>query len=467
MAQPGSIDPARFLSHIKAAREADDLLVPYYQPVAPEEESVSALRRHRRRATNDVSTVMKTVSLVEEDGTLYWRDGIPARPVSRARRARRGAAPLEDGSLVLTKNFPALAPNKVVEAMGAIDRRLNDAVDGSTLAAKIRQLRRTGAGRFELSEPVDSAPFSGRTLLFVHGTFSNAGNMLGEFTVAGGPGERFLSRAMTGAGKYDRVLFFDHATLSVSPVINALELGRALAGSSGQIDVIAHSRGGLVVRWWLEAFGSSLRVAANTKVRAVLAGCPLHGTSLAAPDKIQHAMSLLSNVGTFAEKTLALGGLSNPFLWVAGKLIEVIVSVAGALAKTPLVDALSALVPGMCGQSAVENNHEINRLRIGPAAVDPAYYAIISNFETDDPGWRFWKNFRKDRALDMASDIVFPRENDLVVDTWSMTDLGVPKLKLAGDPCDFKTSKTVWHCNYFRQPESIDYIADSFRLKVN
>ena len=161
-------------------------------------------------------------------------------------------------------------------------------------------------------------------------------------------------------------------------------------------------------------------------MRAVLAGSPLHGTSLAAPDKLQHAMSLISNIGTFAEKTLELAGTANPFLWVGGKLIEVIVSVTGALAKTPLVDALVALVPGLAGQSAVNNNHEINRLRLGPCAVDPLYYAIQSNFETQNPGWKFWRNFRKDRIADLAADIVFPGKNDLVVDTGSMTDFGVP-----------------------------------------
>lgn len=466
MPQHGSVDPGRFLSHIEASRREKNLFLGLYQMPDPEEQTVAALRRHRRRATNDLTSAIKTVSLVEEDGTLYWRDGVPARPVTRARRGRRGIEGIRGGSLVLTKDFPTLAPNKVIAAVGAIDRRLNTAIDES-LRSRLRPLRQAAGGGFELSDKDVAGPFSGRTLLFVHGTFSNAGNMLSEFRVPGSRAERFLTRAMTGARKYDRVLFFEHPTLSVSPVINALELGRALAGSSGQIDVIAHSRGGLVVRWWLEAFGNSLRLASNAKVRAVLAGSPLHGTSLAAPDKIQHAMSLLSNIGTFAEKTLSLVGLSNPFLWVAGKLVEVIVSVAGGLAKTPIVDALSALVPGLCGQSAVNNNHEINRLRVGPVAVEPAYYAIMSNFETQNPGWRFWRNFRKDRALDLAGDIVFPGDNDLVVDTWSMTDLGVPRLKLAGKPCDFGTSETVWHCNYFRQDKSIDYIADAFRLELN
>jgi hypothetical protein len=143
------------------------------------------------------------------------------------------------------------------------------------------------------------------------------------------------------------------------------------------------------------------------------------------------------------------------------------VSVTGALAKTPLVDALTALIPGLAAQSRVSNNHELSRLRIGPVAVDPAYYAIKSNFETKNPGWRFWRNFRKDRVGDLAADVVFPADNDLVVDTTSMDDFGVPKLKLAGAACDFGTSETVWHCNYFRQEKAIDHIADAFRVPLD
>lgn len=458
---PSASDPGLFLSHIEACRREDDLFKGLYVDVEPEEQTVASLRRRRRRAVNDIDSTMKVVSLVEEGGTLYWRDGIPSRPAAR-RRGRRGLDATEQGALVLAKEFPTLAPNKIIAAIGAIDRRLNAAI-GESLQSRLRAVRQTPGGSFVLQDADVSGPFAGRTLLCVHGTFSNAANMLSEFMTPDGRGLRFLNKA---AKKYDRLLFFDHPTLSVSPVINALELGRAMAGSSGQIDVIAHSRGGLVVRWWLEAFGSSLRLASNAQVRAVLAGSPLHGTSLAAPDKIQHAMSLLSNIGTFAEKTMNLVGLSNPFLWVAEKLVEVIVSVTGALARTPLIDALTALVPGLSGQSAVNNNHELNRLRIGPCAVDPAYYAIISNFETSNPTWRFWRNFRKERLADLATDVVFPGDNDLVVDTLSMTDFGVPRLRLAGASCDFGTSDEVWHCNYFRQPKSINYIASRFSLPL-
>jgi pimeloyl-ACP methyl ester carboxylesterase len=465
MPQHISEGPARFQSHVEADSDVSDLFDGLHADFDPERNSVAGLRRRRRRASNSPENPIKTVSLVEQDGVLYWRDGIPARSPTLHRRRRRGAEPSAEGSLVLAKEFPVLAPNKVIAAIGAIDQRLNPEIAAS-LRSRLRPLRQGSDETFVLDKTDVTGPFSGRTLLFVHGTFSNAKNMLEEF-IASKRGLRFLNRATHGAKKYDQVVFFEHPTLSVSPVINALELGRAFAGSTGQIDVIAHSRGGLVVRWWLEAFGNSLRVTAATPVRAILAGSPLRGTSLAAPDKIQNAMSLVSNIGTFAEKTLNLVGVANPFLWVAGKLVEVIVSVTGALAKTPLVDALVALVPGLSGQSAVDNNHELDRLRLGPCVVDPSYYAIKSNFETQNPGWRFWRNFRKDRAGDLAADIVFPGDNDLVVDTWSMTELGVPKLKLAGPSRDFGNSGTVWHCNYFRQDKTINYIAENLGIALD
>jgi pimeloyl-ACP methyl ester carboxylesterase len=453
-------DPGRFRSQITASEDYQTLFDGLYREYDDERESVAGLRRRRRRASNNPDDPIKTVSLIEQEGVLYWRDGIPGADLpSRRRATRRGLPTTPSGTLVLAKQFPVLAPNQVMAAIGAIDQRLNPSIEAS-LFSRLRQLQ-GGNGNFTLGADING-PFSGRTLVLVHGTFSNAANMLGEFALTE-EGRRFLSDAMGGARKYDRVVFFEHATLAVTPVLNALELGRAFAGSSGQIDVIAHSRGGLIVRWWLEAFGSSLHLAVDKPVRVVFAGSPLHGTSLAAPDKLQGAMSLLSNIGSFAEMTLNLVGPANPFLWVAGKLVEVIVSVTGALAKTPLIDALVALIPGLAGQSAVSNNYELNRLRLGPCAVDPLYYAVKSNFETPDPGWKFWQYFRLQNVGNAAADVVFPRENDLVVDTWSMTDLGGPEFTLiVRDVQDFGTSPKVWHCNYFRQPETIDFITAKF-----
>ena len=195
-----------------------------------------------------------------------------------------------------------------------------------------------------------------------------------------------------------------------------------MAGSSGTIDVVAHSRGGLVVRWWLEAFGSSLPGERAGARRA--GGLAAHGTSLAAPDKIQHAMSLISNIGTFAEKTMSLVGVANPFLWVAGKLIEVIVSVTGALAKTPLVDALAALVPGLAGQSAVDNNHEMNRCGSVPARRSGVLRHPVE-LRDREPDLAVLAQLPQGSGRRPGRRHRFPGDNDLVVDTWSMTDFGV------------------------------------------
>ena len=481
MPQDASDDPGRFQAHVDAWDEDQQLFKGLHQTYDDEMESIGGLRRRRRRASNTAGDPIKTVSLVEEDGVLFWRDDVPAPVAAPARldigprarrRLRRAGIPLPPvqespemghGPLVLTRTFPVLAPNRIVAAVGAIDRKLNPAVDVA-LRSRLRPLRKAADGSFVLMDEADiTGILEGRTLLFVHGTFSNAANMLDEFK-ATDEGLRFLKAVTGGAKKYDNVVFFEHATLAVSPVLNALELGRFFARASGRIDVIAHSRGGLVVRWWLEAFGKSLSVLPGMPVRAILVGSPLRGTSLAAPDKLQGVLSLLSNIGSFAQATLNLVGPANPFLWVAGKLVQVVVSATGALARTPLVDGLVALVPGLSGQSAVENNHEIDRLRLGPCAVDPQYYAVQSNFETPDPGWKFWQNFRAMRAGDLAANAVFEGPNDLVVDTRFMTDLGVPNLRLADSPCDFGTSDTVWHCNYFRQPKTIGYLAEKLGL---
>jgi hypothetical protein len=477
MPQDASEDPLRFQAHVAAWDKHEKLFAGLYQDYDAEKESIGGLRRRRKAAANDSDAPIKTVSLIEKDGILLWCDDVPAEDEPskldigpRRRRLRRRAgqpvpelptpAEMKDGPLVLTRAFAVLKPNKIVAAVGAIDRELNPALD-ELLHSRLRPLRKDPGGTFRLDDTDVKGTLAGRTLLFVHGTFSNSKNMLGEFE-ATERGRRFLDKAISGAKKYDNVVFFEHATLAVSPLINALELGRFFAASSGRIDVIAHSRGGLVVRWWLEAFGKSLGVLPAMPVRAVLVGSPLNGTSLAAPDKLQGVLSLISNMGAFAEATLNLVGPANPFIWVAGALVHVVVSATGALARTPLVDGLVALIPGLCGQSAVNNNHELNRLRQGPCAVDPRYYAVQSNFQIKRGSkWKFWAYFAK-AAADTATNAIFTGPNDMVVNTASMIDFGVPRLGLHKPACNFGTAEEVWHCNYFRQEKTIAYIETNF-----
>ena len=48
-----------------------------------------------------------------------------------------------------------------------------------------------------------------------------------------------------------------------------------------------------------------------------------------------------------------------------------------------------------------------------------------------------------------------------------MTDFGVPALELDALPCDFGTSDTVWHCSYFRQDKTINYLSEKLKLGID
>ena len=90
-------------------------------------------------------------------------------------------------------------------------------------------------------------------------------------------------------------------------------------------------------------------------------------------------------------------------------------------------------------------------------------HAISSNFEpapSTAPFWQFWKHFRGlgGALLDSGADAIFKGPNDLVVDTDAMTFLRNARLPTAR-VLDFGTNGTVHHCDYFRQPRTVAFIA--------
>ncbi|MFO1322311.1 MAG: CHAT domain-containing protein [Burkholderiales bacterium] len=92
--------------------------------------------------------------------------------------------------------------------------------------------------------PVDDAALAadarGPYLLFIHGTGSNTNGGFGDLKRSAPADWRAL------AGRYgDRILAFEHRTFSESPIENALALAKALP-QGATVDVVTHSRGGLV-----------------------------------------------------------------------------------------------------------------------------------------------------------------------------------------------------------------------------
>jgi hypothetical protein len=416
--------------------------------------SAGQRRRATRRGRPD--PVHRAALFLNRAGVLEWRFDAPAA-AARALPGRRGRAggatdaDLPDGDLVDMFEFETLDANSVGVFLSKADLRFNDRLANN---ARMWHLAPPAAPGGDPVATVVTKPLKGskKRLVLVHGTFSQSQALVDGIRRSGNADAFYKSVFKT----YDEVLAFEHPTLAVSPVLNALDLHRELAGIDGPLDLIAHSRGGLVTRWAIETFGLPA-----TSIRAVLVGSPLGGTSLASPPRLRATLGLLTNIGTALKGAGALTTAYAPFLIAPLALLKVATSVVGVVANSPVIDCTIAMIPGLAAQSRVGNNAELTRLRVLPHRGSAEYYVVTSDFQPEDPGWRFWKWFRGRRIANAAADKIFPGSNDLVVDTDSMSDLpGGHKAKKA-----FGANATVHHTNYFEQPNTLSFIMDSLKMK--
>jgi CHAT domain len=92
---------------------------------------------------------------------------------------------------------------------------------------------------------------SDKTLVFLHGTASNTSGSFKALSIASGQTELSIVRNTTPEWRKlrdeyrERILSFEHRTLSQNPVDNAFELASLLPDSS-TLHLVSHSRGGLV-----------------------------------------------------------------------------------------------------------------------------------------------------------------------------------------------------------------------------
>ncbi len=427
--------------------------VDVYAPEAyrGDEEPIRKKRRMRRRGF-DVDDPRLAMTLTEVDGVLRWSDGYGYRRTTGLRRSRMGLG--VEGEIVAPINFEKLEPSKIGEYLQTLDKKLTPQCDFEHPELGMRELVK------ESWQNPGVKPISkGRLLIFIHGTFSKSDMFLEELRKSS-EGKSLLKKIQSKKN-YDQVLAFDHATLTLSPVLNAMDLANMFQGCKADVDVICHSRGGLVTRWWLETYSQG-----RGATRAVLVGSPLAGTSLAAAPRLRAAVNLLTNVARVLEKGAALASTSFPFFTVITGLLKVLGSIGTIAAKTPAFDAAVALIPGLASQAMVSNNEELNRLnRI--CTTNPDYFAVRSEFKPVDPGWEFWKYFTQagDRIKDWAADLVFEKPNDLVVDSASMTVLAKPPNAVDIKKLyDFKENPKVYHTVYFQQDETAKFISDCLKL---
>jgi hypothetical protein len=411
------------------------------------EVSIGRVRRRGRSVDDDIGIL----TLIDVDGVLLWEDGAVSVSTSGRRRAG-GGMPRVDGEVVTQLKYQKpLGANAVINQLYALDGSLTPRAAGVPECCQLLEYDQTTWQATPVSQPAAT----GRILLLVHGTFSNSEKLVADLL-----GTKTFLEQIAAAG-YTQVLGFDHFTVSRPPFVNAAELARLFAGSTAELDIVCHSRGGLVTRWFTEMLDRQ----STRKRRIVFVGCPLQGTSLADPTSLRHGLTLLTNIGKVLGSSFGL----VPFLAAASGLMQIFSSIGTFAAKSPLVDVGVGLVPGVAAMSRIQRNAELIALNYGTPTARNDYFAVCGTFKTEDVGWKFWRLFNKMKAADLAAEyLVFEQDNDLVVDTSSMTHHvfgAMPDFKDLTRFCVFDAASGVHHTAYFKDPRTLDFIVSAFGIR--
>jgi pimeloyl-ACP methyl ester carboxylesterase len=263
-----------------------------------------------------------------------------------------------------------------------------------------------------------------RALLLVHGTFSRAHSAFGALPA---PVLTALQERYPGG-----VIAFDHFTLSEDPRANVERLVRLLPPESSlDVDVLTHSRGGLVARVLAERFGDIDGDARSVRIgRVVFVGTPNGGTVLADAEHVGDLIDTYTNVLNF----LPDNGVTE--------VLDGIITVAKVIAV--------GTIGGLDGIGSMVRDGPFLRDWLNGAGGEQAeYYAIASDYEPADRGLR---DFAKDRL----TDALFGEHNDLVVPTGGVGGANGANGFPIADPLMLDASAAVGHTRYFADDQVQD-----------
>ncbi len=283
-----------------------------------------------------------------------------------------------------------------------------------------------------------------RVLLFIHGTASS---------LAGGYADVNKTILQALRKEYPIILGYDHFTLSKTPEDNAKEM-RASLEESGllakgvKIDVVTHSRGGLVLRSLVELTAGGF----ENVDKVIMVACPAGGTNLANPEKwdsVANMINLLTNIFAYTG-----GAPLKVFFGLVGGLVKF----AASRIKNP--DAIPGIWAMNPDSSFISNlNKEGNGIKGGPVT----YNTIGSNFEPSG----VFKGGIKDDIADGIADAFFGDKNDLVVDTDNMM-VNWPKGVVCNAESNYRFApdEHVYHLNYFGQAETYRKFQEYFGVNL-
>jgi pimeloyl-ACP methyl ester carboxylesterase len=369
-----------------------------------------------------------------EDGSLSWHlaDDVPPTTAPdrggerRTYRIPRAVVPVDEREPAQTRGVLGAIGKKILKVLvfplvdpvlGKVGDHFARRWEGKNRLNRVRWMRVDDYRRGQAPSFTegDWATFrEGRGLLLVHGTFSTPHGGFG-----GLPPETMEALHATYDG---RVAAYEHHSVSVTPKENAEFLARLVPdGPPLEVDLVTHSRGGLVGREIASA--GALRVAGM-----VMVASPNAGTALADREHLSDLLDRVTDLAQFVPDN----GVTDTLGLVLAVLKQLAVGAVGGL------DGIMAMNP------AEDYLEELNA-RPAPAAV---VRAIAADYEParGAPLARV--------ARDGATDLVFKlADNDLVVPTlgcWDVDDA-------PGFPIDERlvldASASVDHNSFFRQPE--------------
>ncbi len=335
-------------------------------------------------------------------------------PPTEAVTLGRGLVRVVGGKVATSIAFPLLDP-----VFGKVGERFAAAWEAKRRPYRFRTFTPDDYTVDDAPEPDWGRLAAGRSLLFVHGTFSRAHTAFGAM-----PGELLgeLHRRYDG-----RVFAFDHFTLSDDPRRNVEWFHDHLpAGVGLDLDIISHSRGGLVSRVLAEKAGAMAGQGRPVTVGGIVfVASPNAGTVLAEPEYVGDLIDSYTNMLQF---------LPGPHVVdVFEGVITVVKQVAvGAVAG---LDGLRAMRPG---------GEFLSWLNAG--ALPPArYHAVTADYEPQVAGWRRL-------TVNRLVDGVFHEPNDLVVPTaGTFAANGSSRFPIA-EPHQLRGTDGVDHTGYFANP---------------
>jgi pimeloyl-ACP methyl ester carboxylesterase len=267
-----------------------------------------------------------------------------------------------------------------------------------------------------------------RVLLFIHGFNSNITNSNPIYWI-----EELAPR-------YDAILGYNHPTISRDPIQNAAELLAMVPPDVRlNVDVIAHSRGGLVARSLVELQPVDPKLHIQ---RIITCGSPHAGTTLADRENWDRLISIGFTAANWVGRATGTG---LAFGFVSQGLELLLRAGSQSLFDLPGIEAMDPGSPFLQKLNAP-----------GDVMQHLPYAVVVSDFEpSDTPGQLV-------QALtSMAAKVFFRVDNDLVVPTNSMSHIDKPYQSL---PQERVFSTNVDHFAYFSEHPEIRSFGVNFLL---